>query len=112
MNPINAAKSSEPSKTMATLYKLKIDVTKIDKTRLFKGKKGTYLDLDMWVEDEPDQYGNHGGLSHSQSKEERESKTRRIYVGNAVRIVSAAPEDRTSPEADPAAGTLTNGHYW
>ena len=40
---------------------LKIDVTKIDKSKLFKGQKGTYLDATIFVDlDNEDQYGNNG----------------------------------------------------
>lgn len=53
---------------------VKLDVTKIDKSRLFKGEKGTYLDLTTFIElDEQDQYGNNGFIAQSLSKEERES---------------------------------------
>jgi len=36
----------------------KIDVTKIDKARLFKGEKGTYLDL-VIIETPTSKYGSH-----------------------------------------------------
>ena len=40
---------------------LKIDVTKIDKARMYKGEKGTYLDAVVFIDiDEKDQYGNSG----------------------------------------------------
>jgi len=40
---------------------LKIDVSKIDKERLYKGQKGTYLDAVIFLDlGEADQYGNHG----------------------------------------------------
>jgi hypothetical protein len=51
---------------------VKIDVTKIDKDRLFKGEKGTYLDLTTFIDTEnKDQYGNNGFISQSLTKEER-----------------------------------------
>ena len=54
---------------------IKLDVTKIDKSRLFKGEKGTYLDLTTFVDlDQEDQYGNNGFISQTQTKEEREAK--------------------------------------
>ena len=64
---------------------IKLDVTKIDKSRLFKGEKGTYLDLTTFVElDEEDQYGNNGFISQSQTKEEREAKAPHTPIlGNA-----------------------------
>jgi hypothetical protein len=62
---------------------IKIDVTKIDKARLFKGEKGTYLDLTTFIDlDEQDQYGNNGFISQSVSKEEREAKVQTPILGN------------------------------
>jgi len=53
---------------------IKLDVTKIQKDRLFKGEKGTYLDLQTFIElDEQDQYGNNGFIAQSQTKDERQS---------------------------------------
>ena len=40
------------------LITAKIDVLKINKNLLFKGTKGTYLDLIIWQNDTPDQFGN------------------------------------------------------
>lgn len=63
---------------------LKIDVTKLDKSRFYKGNKGTYADLTVFIDtDKPDEYGNHGGISESLSKEEREGGAKPHYVGNA-----------------------------
>jgi len=62
---------------------IKIDVKKIDKSRLFEGQKGTYLDLTTFVDtDNPGQYGDHGIISQSQSKEERESGQQMPILGN------------------------------
>ena len=45
---------------------LKIDVSKIDKSHMFKGEKGTYLDATVFVDlDNADQYGNHGMITQS-----------------------------------------------
>lgn len=45
---------------------LKIDVTKIDKERLFKGEKGTYLDATVFIDlGDADQFGNHGMITQS-----------------------------------------------
>lgn len=55
---------------------IKIDVTKIDKSRLFKGEKGTYLDLTTFINPEnEDQYGQHGFISQSISKDEKGVQT-------------------------------------
>lgn len=62
---------------------LKIDVSKIDKDRLYKGAKGTYLDASLYVDlDQADQYGNHGMITQQVSKEEREAGTKGAILGN------------------------------
>lgn len=50
---------------------IKIDVTKIEKARLYKGAKGTYLTMTTFVDlDNQDQYGNNGMVTHSKEKDE------------------------------------------
>ena len=45
---------------------LKIDVSKIDKSKLFKGEKGTYLDLTAFINvDEQGQYGDNGMVTQN-----------------------------------------------
>lgn len=83
---------------------LKIDVSKIDKSRLFQGEKGTYLDAVVFLNDEADQYGNNGMITQSVSKEEREAGTRGAILGN-VKIIGggvpqAAPEPVMVTESD------------
>ena len=62
---------------------VKIDVTKIDKARLFKGEKGTYLDLTTFIDlDNQDDYGNNGFIAHSVNQEEREQGVKGDILGN------------------------------
>jgi len=62
---------------------IKIDVTKIDKARLFQGAKGTYLDLTAFIDlDQQDQYENNGFISQSVSKEERAQSVQTPILGN------------------------------
>lgn len=62
---------------------IKLDVTKIDKARLFQGAKGTYLDLTTFIDlDQLDQYDNNGFISQSVSKEERDNQVRTPILGN------------------------------
>jgi hypothetical protein len=64
---------------------LKIDVSKIDKNRLFKGAKGMYLDATAFVDlDELDQYGNSGMITQDVSKEEKKSGTKGPILGNST----------------------------
>lgn len=82
---------------MAAIIAGSIDVTKIPKDKLFKGEKGLYLDLSIVVNDES-RYGNNVSISVGQTKEERENKVDKIYLGNAKVIwtdnkVSLAQKD-------------------
>jgi hypothetical protein len=62
---------------------LKIDVTKIDKARLYRGQKGTYLDATIFLDlGEADQYGNHGMITQSVSKEDKDAGKRGEILGN------------------------------
>lgn len=59
----------------------KIDVLKIDKSKLFKGAKGTYLDIAL-IETPNGQYGDYM-IVQSVSKEEREAGVKGAILGNA-----------------------------
>ena len=60
-----------------------IDVTKINKDRLEKGK---YLKVSVVLNDEVSSYGDSGYITENQSQEERESKKEKNFIGN-VRCV-------------------------
>ena len=86
----------------------KIDVTKIVKDKMFKGAKGTYLDITITTNREKDQYGNDGIITQDLGKEARAKKERGPILGN-VRIVyadqPAPPKDPPKPKSNqPAAG--------
>jgi hypothetical protein len=62
----------------------KIDVTKIEKARLFVGQKGKYLDATVFIDlDELDQYGNSGMITQDVSKEERQAGTKGAILGDS-----------------------------
>lgn len=62
---------------------VKIDVSKIDKTLLFKGAKGVYLDATVFIDvDTPDQYGNHGMVTQDISKEAKDAGEKGPILGN------------------------------
>jgi hypothetical protein len=61
---------------------VKLDVTKIDKTKLFQGKQGTYLDAVIFLKDTPDQYGNNGMIVQSVSADERAQAIKGAILGN------------------------------
>ena len=68
-----------------------LDVKKIDKTKLYVGKKGTYLDAVVFLKDEADEYGNHGFIVQSVTKEEREKGVKGEILGN-VKILGNEPQ--------------------
>lgn len=62
---------------------VKLDVTKVDKNRLFVGKNGAkYLDL-ILMETPNDKYGNDFLVKQSVSKAEREAGVKLPILGNA-----------------------------
>jgi hypothetical protein len=66
----------------------KIDVTKIDKEELYKGQKGTYLEIVLFANTDdtgaevPDQYGNDGVIKQGLSKASRDAKKKALILGN------------------------------
>ncbi len=62
---------------------LKINVTKIDKSALFEGKNGKYLDLVLFDnKNGTDQYGNDGFVTQDIGRERREAGERGPIIGN------------------------------
>ena len=63
---------------------LKINVSLIEKARLFAGKKGHYLDASVFVDtDQLDEYGNSGMITQDVSKEEKNGGVKGPILGNA-----------------------------
>ena len=69
---------------MKRIVRLKIDVTKVEKKRLFQGKTALYLDATVFLDDEAGQYGDNGMITQDVSKEEREAGTKGAILGNAT----------------------------
>jgi len=87
---------------------IKIDVTKIDKARLYEGQKGTYLDAVVFLDQQADQYGNNGMITQSVSKEEREAGTKGAILGN-VKIISGGQQTQQTQQAAPEPPRNTDG---
>lgn len=89
---------------MSTLISLSIDVTKVTKEALQKGK---YLNLTIAINDEVNQYNQNVSAWESQSKEDREAKVERNYVGNGkvvfseglVTVVPTEEKKKPAPKA-------------
>jgi hypothetical protein len=83
------------------IIKGKIDVSKIDKERLYKGKKGTYLDFAL-IPTPNGQYGNTHMIVQEVSKEERDSGVKGAILGNAK--VSEGNSNQSNPAGQTPAG--------
>jgi hypothetical protein len=67
---------------MATILSASLNVAKIDKTKLIAGKTGQFLNVTITINDEVDKFGNNASIFESQTKEERDNKTPKNYLGN------------------------------
>ena len=81
---------------------IKIDVTKIDKASLYKGK---FLDLVLWANrDGPGQYGDTHMIVQSVSKEDRAAGKKGPIVGN-LRPMESKGEVKSKPAFKPEEST-------
>ena len=94
---------------MASIIKTSINLNEIPKDKIITGKKGKYLPITITINDEPDQFGNQGPVVVEQSKDERDAKAPKTYLGNVKVVqtngdnVDAAPRDNMPPAAAKAA---------
>lgn len=92
---------------MASIIKTSINLNAIPKDKIIDGKKGKYLPITITINDETDQFGNQGPVMVEQSKEERESKAAKVYLGNVKVVwtngqnVDAAPRQDGQQQAAP-----------
>jgi hypothetical protein len=81
---------------MAEILSGSIDLSKIDKSKIVEkklkdGSTAKFLNINISINNEVDQYGNVAGLTISQSQEERQAKTKKVYLGNLKRVWSDTP---------------------
>ena len=94
---------------MASIIKASINLSEIPKDKIIVGKKGKYLPVTITINDEPDQFGNQGPIVVAQTKEERDAKQGKTYLGNVQVVwtnddnVAAAPRDDQPQQAAPVA---------
>ena len=102
---------------MATILNTSINLSKVPKDKIIEGRKGKYLPVTITINDEIDQFGQQGSLTVQQSKEQRESKEPKVYLGNVNVVwtngqnVEPAPRDNISsapaaPKPQPVADDL------
>jgi len=71
---------------MASIIATSINLNKIPKDKIVEGQKGKYLPITITLNDELDNYGNNGPVCVQQTKEERDAKVEKVYLGN-VKVV-------------------------
>jgi hypothetical protein len=68
---------------MGSLINLSLRVDKLPKEKFVQGKDGAvYYNFTISVNDESNQFGQNVGATDSQTKEEREAKKPKSYIGN------------------------------
>ena len=83
---------------------IKIDVTKLDKARFFKGKKGTYANIITFIDiDNKGEHGDNGFVTQEKNKDE---EIQMPILGNAkvFWVGEGQPQQRpqTSSQPNPA----------
>ncbi len=85
---------------MASIIKASIDVNEIHKDKIIIGKKGKYLPITITLNDEVDQFGNQGPVIVDQTKEEREAKVAKTYLGNVKVVWTNGDNVDAAPRTD------------
>ena len=89
---------------MASILKANLNLAAIPKDKIYKGKKGSYLPITITINDELGNYGDNGPIIVEQSKEEREAKVDKVYLGNVKVVWTNGTNVETAPrEGAPAA---------
>lgn len=70
------------------IYSATIDITRINKNKLFKGEKGDgiYLSVRLIVNDEADQWGKHVLIYQNQTEEESQIEGKQKPLGKGVLV--------------------------
>ena len=85
---------------MASIIATSINLSEIPKDKIIEGKKGKYLPITISVNDEPDQFGTQGPVVVQQSKEEREAKQPKTYLGNVKVVWTNGDNGGVAPRVD------------
>jgi len=79
--------------------RIKLNVSQIDKARLFQGNKGVYLDATVFIDvDQKDQYDNNGMITQDISKEEKANGVQGNILGNVQVFWSDQQQAQQAPQ--------------
>jgi len=91
---------------MAKMMGVNLNLSAIDKSKIFKGKKGSYIKLTLSINDQANDWGDNVSVWEEQSKEDRDAKVQRTFVGTGkVFWESDAP---SGGQAQPQSGGQAN----
>ena len=88
---------------MGALLGISIDVEKLPKEKFVKGKKGTYYNFTVSINDKTNDFGQNVSVFDSQTPEEREAKAPKNWLGNGKvfwndgNIVNAERKEESAP---------------
>lgn len=94
---------------MAKIISASINLSLIDKTKIVKGNKGSYYNVQIVVNDEPDQYGKDCAIRNNLTKDERDAGVKPTYLGNGKTVWSNEGQAKQAPEnseSEPTADDL------
>lgn len=82
-----------------------MEALKSGKVKTYKTENGVRLvNVNVWVNDEADQYGNHASVSLPLKEEYQEEKNKAVYVGNlkknTPKITEASEQDFQEEDDD------------
>lgn len=77
---------------MAKIINASIDLKKIDKSKIKQHENGAlYYNVTIYVNDEPNKFGQDVSIATSVTKEEREAGIKQVYIGNGKVVKSTEP---------------------
>ena len=71
---------------MASIISGNINLSKIEKSKNYEGKKGKYYPVTVVINNEVGEYGDSGYIMTEQTKEQREAKEAKNYLDN-VKVI-------------------------
>ncbi|MBL4753734.1 MAG: hypothetical protein JKY52_09115 [Flavobacteriales bacterium] len=92
---------------------LQIDVTKIEKHRIYQGKKGKYLTMTAFVDlDNKDQYDQNGMITHKKEENEQQAPilgNTKVFWTDGQQQAPAHHSDSASYQASPSQAPAQGG---
>jgi len=85
---------------MASIMKANLNLAAIPKDKIYKGKKGSYLPITITINDELGNYGDNGPIIVEQTKDERDAKVAKVYLGNVKVVWTNGDNVAAAPRTD------------